>query len=251
MRKFLIFGLLVIASCAKPIHLPSYDDFVSVRKQAVPATVLEIYGRLTAKASGKSVKASFNLLLEPGKRAYLEILGPGQQMTFAFALNTNQLTLLWAKEREYITEDATPQNLQAIAGFPVQPDDLLLLMAGYGLNFPEWKADQPQKDGWILQRPPFSARLAMKNEISRITVSSATSPEVRIEYSDYQRMNDRLVPRSIRMEAPASRTALKLQIDKFLPRDEPEAPDLFEVQLPPDAKKLTLREIYTGKPLIY
>lgn len=243
--------LLALAACAKPIHMPSYDDFVSVRKEVVPATVLEIYGRMTATASGKSAKASFNLLLEPGKNAYLEILGPGQQMTYAFGLNVNQLTLLWAKDKQYITEEATPQNVQKIAGFPVQPDDLLLLIAGYGLNFPEWKAGEPQKDGWILQRAPFSARLAMKDQISRIVISSSTSPEVRVEYSDYARMNDRLVPRTIRMEVPARHTALKLQIDKFLPRDEPASADLFKVPLPPDAKKLSLREIFTGKPLIY
>lgn len=253
MRKILLASLLLFLGCAtsKPIKLPSYEDFVSVRRQVTSVPELEIYGRFTAAASGKSVKASFNLLLEPNKNAYLEILGPSKQMTNAFSLSRTQLTLLWAKEGEYIQEEATPENLQAITGFPVFPDDLVQLMAGYGLNFAEWKMVEATRDGWMLERPPFRASLGMKEQISRITVSSRTSPEVRIEYADYQMTNDRLVPRAIRISVPGRKIELRLQIDKLLPRDEPPTPDLFAVKLPDNAKKLVLKDIYNGKPLIY
>lgn len=253
MRKTCLVLILLLAACAgaKKTPLSSYQDFAAARSRIVPTTVVEIYGRFTASSAGKSVKASFNLLLEPGKHAYLEILDPSQQQTHAFSLDAEKLTLLWSKQQEYVREDATPQNLQAITGFPVQADDLMLLMGGLGLNFPAWKEGASKKDGWTLVREPFTAQLALKEEISRIEIASTTAPAVRIEYSDYRMTNNRLVPRSILMSVPDRKITLRLQIDKFLPRDEPASADLFDVQLPAHARQLQLREIYNGKPLIY
>lgn len=233
------------------MKLPSYDDFVSVQQKAMNVPELEIYGRFTATAQEKSVKASFNLLLAPGKNAYLEIIGPGQQMTNAFSLNGSGFTLLWAKDREYIQEESTPQNLQSITGFPVYADDLMLLMGGYGLNFAEWHSAKAAKDGWILEREPFTAHLVMKEHISKIEITSKTSPAVQIEYGDYEMMNDRLVPRSVHMSVPARKIDMRLGIDKLLPRDEPPDANLFEINLPAEARRLSLKEIYHGQPLIY
>lgn len=252
MKKSLVFCVLIFVACAgRRMKLPSYDDFVSVQQKALQVPELEIYGKFAAAAQKKSVKASFNLLLAPGKNAYLEIIGPGQQMMNAFSLSGSGFTLLWAKDREYIQEESTPQNLQSITGFPVYADDLMLLMGGYGLNFTEWHSAKATKDGWTLEREPFTAHLMIKEQISKIEISSKTSPAVQIEYSDYQMMNNRLVPRSVHMSVPERKIDLRLGIEKLLPRDEPASADLFEVKLPSEARRLSLKEIYHGQPLIY
>ena len=246
-----LFLLLIVIGCASRVKLPDYTEFAAGRNSAIPTAVLEIYGRFSASASGKTARASFNMLVQPAKRAYLEILDPSKQQSHAFNMDTKELTLLWSKGGEYIQEPATPQNLQAITGFPVQPDDLMLLMTGYGLNFLEWKQTKALSDGWLLERPPFTAKLSLKQEISTIVIQSGGNPEVRVEYGDYEMVNDRLVPRSIRFDVPDRNISLRLEIDKFLPRDEPATDDLFNVQTPPSARRLSLKEIYAGRPLIY
>jgi hypothetical protein len=197
------------------------------------------------------VRAGFNLLMDPGKNVYLEIQDPSGSLRYAFSLSRERLTLLWAKEQEYVSEPSSAQNLMAVTGFPLSPDDLMLLISGSGLNFPEWAATGSHRDGWSLARAPFTAELRMKNEISRITVDSPSSPSLHVSYSDYAMINNRLTPRSIRFEVPERRLSLHLTIDKLLPRDEPADPALFEVQIPGGATKRPLRELYSGKPLIY
>jgi len=253
LRYCALWLLLVLAGCASTgkVSLPAYSEFAAARREAVPSAVLEIYGRFAASASGKSVRASYNMLLQPAKNGYLEILDPSKQQSHAFGLDSSELVLLWSKQAEFIREPASPENLQAITGFPIQPDDLLLLMAGYGLNFSEWKETGSRTDGWSLQRGAFTATLNMKEEISRIRIQSGGNPEVIVEYSDYQMINDRLVPRNINFNVPDRKISLRMQIDKFLPRDEEPTSELFQVQLPPDARRLLLKEIYSGKPLIY
>ena len=86
---------------------------------------MEVYGGYSATASKKTIRASYNLLLDPGKSGYLEILDPSKQLLNSVALTTETLTVFWPKNGTYIQESATPENLNAVMGLPILPDDLL------------------------------------------------------------------------------------------------------------------------------
>jgi hypothetical protein len=246
--------LLLLSGCAthKPaaLALPPYPDFVSASAQRIPKGVVEIYGRYTATVSGKTGKSGFNLLLDPGKNAYIEILNPASQLTHAVSLNGQELSLLWADDGSYIEEDATSQNLNAIAGLPIMPDDLLFLIAGYGLDFNEWQQDSVGRDGWVLSRKPFVARVTLEENLSKIVIRSADHPTVEVNYDEYRSVDNQSLPARIRFRVPSRKLSIEMSIDKYVPRDEPSTPDLFALKLPDNARRLSLHDIYHGKPLL-
>jgi outer membrane biogenesis lipoprotein LolB len=243
--------LLSIGCASKKIQLPDYSEFAALRQKAVPVSVQEIYGRLTANASGKSARSSFNLLLEPGKNAYLEILDPSSQLIYAFSLNSQTITLLWAKDANYMEEPADAKSVEEITGFPILPEDLLLLMGGYGLDFSQWEVRQARKDGWDLVRGDFVAQLFLKEMVSKVTIATKSGSRLVVRYEDYRMMNDRLIPSKILFELPQSKISVDLSIEKYLPRNEPASADLFTIQLPKGAHLLSLSDIYDGKPLLF
>ncbi len=239
-----------LSQCAPRMRLPEYGEFAILRQQAVSTLVMEVYGRYSAASSGRSLRASYNLLIDPGKSGYLEILDPSKQLLNSVSLTQETLTVFWAKEGTYIQEPSTPENLNAVAGLPLLTDDLLLMLSGTGLNFPEWKAGRTEKDGWNLSRGNFSARLTLKDNISRIQIHSPTGHSLIIMYDDHKETDNRLLPHKIKVEMQNRKQTLELRADKYLFRDEPATLELFSVQLPADARKLSLKEIYHGKPLL-
>jgi hypothetical protein len=253
--RFSIAILLILAlfGCRTTKHkiaLPEYDEFVSVRQDSIPKAVLEIYGRYGASLSGKTIRSSFNLLLNPGKSAYMEILNPASRLTHAVSLNTEQVSLLWAEDANYVQEKASAQTVNAIAGIPVMPDDLLFLIAGYGLNFSQWKMESVDKEGWTLSRPPFKAQLKMEDNLSKIAISSDSGPALKIRYDQYRKVDNVSLPFRIYFEVPERKLQIQLDIEKSVPRDEPATTDLFSLKIPDNAHRLSLSEIYHGKPLL-
>ena len=247
-----LFCLILTAGClSRRLQLPPYDEFVGGRPKAVSGSILEIYGRYSATLSGRSGRSHFNLLLDPGKSAYLEIVDPAKQLLYSVSLNREEVSLLWAQDGDYVREKATPQNLNAIAGLPIMADDLLLLVAGFGLNFAEWQRTDDRKNGWHLSRASFSAELTMKDHLSKIVVFSGDSPKVITQYDQYRLVDNKLLPARIRFEVPARKLVLELKVDRYVPRDEAPSPDLFSIDLPENAQHLVLREIYRGKPILF
>jgi hypothetical protein len=252
--RILIFSALLFSTlanqCAKRTALPEYAEFASLRKQAVSTLVMEVYGRYSAASSKRSIRANYNLLIDPEKSGYLEILDPSKQLLNSVSLTKDTLTVLWAKEGTYIQEPATPENLNATIGIPLLSDDLLLILSGAGLNFSEWKAVQTQKDGWDLARGDFTARLNLKENISKVQIKSPNAKPLTILYDDFRETDTRLLPYETKFELDGRNQSLDLKADKYLFRDEPSTEKLFSVQLPPNAQKLSLKEIYHGKPLL-
>jgi hypothetical protein len=236
--------------CAKHTALPEYAEFASLRKQAISQLVMEVYGRYSAVSSKRSLRANYNLLIKPGKSGYLEILDPSKQLLNSVSLTKDTLTVLWAKEGTYIQEPATPENLNATIGISLLPDDLLLILSGSGLNFSEWKAVQTQKDGWDLARGDFTARLNLKQYISKVQIKYPNAKPLTILYDDFRETDTRLLPYETKFELDGRNQSLDLKADKYLFRDEPATEELFSVQLPANAQKLSLKEIYHGKPLL-
>jgi hypothetical protein len=249
--SFLLLAV-VISGCAarKTYQLPPYEEFVSAREQSADQRLVEIYGRYSATSSKKTFRSSFNLLLEPAKQGYLEILGPSKQLLYAVSVGPENITLLWARDQNYIQEKSSPETLNAVAGLPLSPDDLLTLIAGSGIDFPQWQVKQPRSDGWDLVRPPFSAQLDMQERIVKIAIQSPDHPKLVVKYDDYRMIDNRSIPHTIRFEIPDRKLKLEWKIDKFLPRDQEPSAELFAVQLGGQAHRLSLKEIYKGKPLL-
>jgi len=241
--------LLLLAGCASQMTPPvRYPEFIALRQKTLPSGVIEIYGRLSATVSGKTARSRVNLLLDPTKTFYLEITGPDGRLVNAVSLNLDEFSILWTEDKNYIKESSTPENLNAVTGLAIPPDDLLFLLAGLGLNFPSWNLEGTTRNAWDLSRPSFHAQLTMKEEISMISIASAQN--VVIRYDRYRMMDNRSLPARIRFEVPARHIKLEMQIDKWIPRDEPVSAEMFALKLPADAHRLSLHDVYHGKPLL-
>jgi hypothetical protein len=168
----------------------------------------------------------------------------------ALSLTHQKISLLWAKENAYIQEEATPENLKAIIGLPVNPDDALQLIAGQGLQFSAWQESEVIKDGWKLVRGASSATITAKENLSEIETKT-NQGTFHTHYEKYEFLNDKSFPTLIRFELPERKTVVELRIDKYLPRTEEPTNDLFELKLPANVKKLALNEIYHGKALLF
>jgi hypothetical protein len=245
--------LLLAASCSgrsAPLTRPAFTDYTEfVNHYSKKADLAEIYGQYAAEQSNKKVRAKFNLLLDPGQRAYIEILDPSDRLLNVLTLSREQIALLWVKDNVYIREQANPATLRAIIGLPVNADDALQLISGQGLQFTEWQESGVLKDGWKLVRGPASAQIKVKENLSRIETTTGQGSFLTI-YEKYELLSDKSMPTRIRFEIPERKTNLELRIAKYLPRAEQATADLFEVKLPANAKKLALNDVYRGRPLL-
>jgi|GEM_PF-6471567 len=249
---FCCIALLGTLSCTAhkktAVAFMDYESFVqSYSRQA--QGIAEIYGQYAAEQAGKRVRSSFNLLLEPGKRAYIEILDPSDRLIHALSLTRDRISLFWPADRTFIDEQATPDTLKAILGLRVNPDDALQLIAGRGLNFSQWQQSRARKDGWDLIRGQFSGRIAAKEKLSKIETVTSDSAFLTF-YDHYQLLNNQSRPTRIRFEVSGRKLSLELRISKYIPRTEEPSPDLFDLKLPENSHKLNLKEIYHGKPLL-
>lgn len=258
--EFVSFLLLSFVFFACSSHSPSttgspvtggYTDYASFVSNYEKKTdpVAEIYGQYSARQSDKKVRAKFNLLVDPGKRAYIEILDPSDRLLNVLSLSRESVSLLWPKENAYIQEQSTPENLKAVIGLPIHADDALQLLSGHGLQFSEWKEAETLKDGWKLSRGPSFAKVITKEDLCRIETTTKQGSFL-TSYEKYEYLSDKSFPTRIRFEIPERKTTLELRIDKYLPRTEEPSADVFELKLPANAKKLALNEIYRGKPLL-
>lgn len=245
--------LLVSLSCARQTAstVPVFTDYESFVKSYSKKTdpISEIYGQYAAEQSSKRIRAKFNLLLDPGERAYIEILDPSDRLVNVLSLTRDKISLLWAKENTYIEEEATPQNLKAVIGLPVNSDDALHLISGQGLQFAAWQEAGDLKDGWKLTRGPSSATVIVKEKLSRIETTTSQG-RFSTFYDKYEFLNEKSMPTRIRFEMTERKTSLELKIDKYIPRAEQVSSELFALKLPPKARKLALSDIYHGKPLL-
>jgi hypothetical protein len=244
--------VLAISACSHHSTSPGFTDynsFVNSYNKQIETPMAEIYGKYAAQQSDRKVRANFNLLLDPGKRAYMEILDPSDRLVHALSLSPTKICLLWAKDNSYLEEEATPENLKAIIGLPVNPDDALQLIAGQGLQFSEWQQAEEIKDGWKLVRGSFSAKIVARENLSKIeTLTNQGSFLTR--YDQYQFLDNQSRPTRIRFDVPDRKMSLEIKIDKYEPRNEQPTPDLFDLKVPANGQRVRLNDIYHGKPLL-
>jgi hypothetical protein len=244
----LVSGILSCTAHHQAKGLPDYESFVQSYSKTAPQ-IAEIYGQYSAEQSGKRVRSNFNLLLEPGNRAYIEILDPSDRLVHAMSLTRNHICLLWPADQSYVQEEATPENIKAIIGLPVNPDDALQLIAGRGLNFSEWRQTKILKDGWDLMRGTFSGKITAKENLSKIETITSGGTFFTF-YDGYQFLDNQSRPTRIRFEVPDRKISLELRVNKYIPRTEELTADLFDLKLSSNSRKLNLHEIYHGKPLL-
>jgi hypothetical protein len=244
--------LFILNGCSnKKFTLPPYEEFTAAQQKAVPPSIVEIYGRYLATLGSRKGRSRFNLLLNPGKTAYLEVVDAGNQLVYSVSLDREEISMLWAKEKQYLREKATPENLNSIIGLYVLPDDLLNLVAGNGLNFDEWQKQQDRKNGWDLTRAGFHSEINMTGHLSKIAITSDNGSKLITKYDDYKIVDTRTFPVRLRFEVPQRELVLELRWDRHSLRDERADGNLFAINVPKDVQRVSIKDLYRGKPILF
>jgi outer membrane lipoprotein-sorting protein len=247
--------LAAAVSCAPRLAtLPSgpgspFPDYASAYAQAseacrdvrTMAAVLAISGRAGRSRFRANVDAGFEA---PG-RVRLELPAPGKPL-FTFVANGGESTLVLPREGRVLRNAPPAATLDALAGVPLEPDQLREIVAGCGFASGQPTKGQAFEGGWAsIAIGDATNWLRQTNGAWRI--AAATRGPVDVRYDNF--VGGR--PSTIRLrtspteENAASDLTIRLsQVDV----NQPLGPDVFRVEIPAGAKPLTLDELREAGP---
>ena len=260
---------LVAASCApRLITLPSgagsaFPDYVAAYGQATEAcrgvrtmaAVLSISGR----AFNQRFRAKIDAGFEAPARVRLEFPAPGKPF-FIYVAVGDEATLLLPRDGRVLRNASPAATLEALAGVAIGPEDLRTIVAGCGLasapptqgrGFPgDWVAvDSGPTTTW-LQRVDGAWRMVAA---SRANTGRGFTGPFEVRYADF--LGGR--PSTIRLRtladyAVAGRQGVSTDLTIRLSQvdvNEPFGDAVFQVDVPPDARPMTLEQLREAGPL--
>lgn len=186
-------------------------------------------------------------LAQPGL-ARLEAPGPfGSRPLFVFVARGGSATLVLPRDRR-VLEAARPESVvEALAGFPLGPDDLRSALAGCGLaRGPVTNGRGFEQDWLAVDAGNATQWLRQVDRAWRLVASATGSLDIR--YTEF--VSNR--PTVVRIRQTPGETGIEAdvtirlsQVDLNVPLDAA----AFEVEVPPDAEPITLEELRQAGPL--
>jgi hypothetical protein len=251
-------GLCVLASSCAPrlAALPSgpgtpFPDALSAYEQATTrcrdvktlAAILTISGRA---AGQRFPRASVDGGFEAPANVRLELPSPGRPI-FTFVASGDRATLLLGREGRILRDAPAPATLEALAGIALTPSELRTIVSGCGFG-PGEPADARALDaGWASMQ--LSGATAWLQQVGGTwTLVAASRGPVEVRYSDFVQGR----PAVIRLRSSAGQAGRATDLTVTLSQvdiNEPLGPSVFQVDVPPDAKPLTLEELRQAGPL--
>jgi hypothetical protein len=246
---------IAAAACApKRVALPTdtgtlFPDFAAVHKQVASAcsgvrtlrTVLSLRGRVGAERLSGNVHAGF---VRPASMR-LEGVPPFGQPVFILAAQGGTGVLLLPRESRVLRGQPAEAILEALIGVNLAPADLQAILTGCVVPEPMATGGHMHANGWASIDLQGGATLYLRRT-SRWEVRAARRDGWQIEYTS----GPSLYPTSVRLVATSS----KVPVDLSAGVSELEAnvdldPAAFPVNVPNDAKPLTLDELRESGPL--
>jgi hypothetical protein len=208
--------------------------------------VLSLSGRAGSTRLRGNVEAG---LASPG-RVRLEAPGPfGSRPIFVLVARDGKATLLLPRDKR-VLRDASPDAIvEALAGVPLDPDQLRSTLAGCGLGPAGTAEGRAFGADWLRLDGGSSGVTHWLRRIDgawRLAASSSGSLEVRYDRFDSGR------PAAVRLRRPAgpsgAATDLRMalsQVDLNVSLED----EAFDVEIPGDAVPMTLDELRRAGPL--
>jgi outer membrane lipoprotein-sorting protein len=202
---------------------------------------------LSGKAGRTTLRGRIDAGFEAPARMRLEGLAPFGRPVFILTSNAEKSTLVLPRDERVLANAAPEQIVEALAGVPLGPDTLRIIVSGCG-----FAAGLPEEEGRAYHDGTIAGTVEQQTVYLRQTASAwqvagASRGEVSVFYADYA--NGR--PSTIRVRAtPSSGTATDLtlrlsQVDVNTAID----PRAFTPAVPDKAIPLTLDELRHAGPL--
>jgi hypothetical protein len=205
------------------------------------AAILGISGR----AAGQRFRASLDGGFAAPANVRLELPAPGRPI-FIFVASGDDATLLLGREGRVLRDAPADATLEALAGIALKPSELRMIVSGCGFGPGEPTDARAFNDGWAsVQVSGATAWLQRVNETWTL-VAAARGP-VEVRYSDFVQG----LPSVVRLRSSGSTgqaTDLTVRLSQ-VDINQPLGSDVFQVDIPTDAKPLTLDELRQAGPL--
>jgi hypothetical protein len=249
-------SVAVIASCApRMITLPSgpgasFPDYASASAEATErcgdvrtmAAILALSGR----AAGNRFRANIDAGFEAPARIRLELPAPGKPY-FTFVADGRDATLVLPREGRVLRNAPSVATLEALAGVPLSPRELGAILVGCGFATDKPAGGRAFDGGWAaIDIGDATNWLRQVDGAWRIVAASRGPVDVHyVQFAEGRPVTIRLRASPAQRDAATDLTIRLSQVDI----NEPLGPEVFRVEIPSDAKPMTLEELRQAGPL--
>jgi hypothetical protein len=206
------------------------------------AAVLGISGR----AAGQRFRASVDAGFQAPDHVRLELPAPGRPY-FIFVASGDQATLLLGREGRVLRNAPSAVTLEALAGIALSPSELRTIVSGCGFGTGEPAAGRAFDGGWAAM-DVAGATTWLQQIAGAWTLVAATRGRFEVRYSEFTQGAPSVVRLRASLSEPGTSTDLTVKLTQ-VDINEPLASEVFQVDVPPDAKPLTLDELRQAGPL--
>ena len=262
-------------SCARPlVKLPNgpgtpapdaADALTDATSACRAVSTFSAEAAVSGSVGGRRLRGNLFVGVAPPASARIEAVAPAGQPIFIFVATGNDATLFLPRDGRVLRHGRPSAVLEAVAGAPLDAVELRETLTGCVLSAsgaqgrqlgPDWRLVSVGQTDVYLRRNAAAARWQIAAAIHRPSTSSGQAPstssgqasgagEWRAEYADVEGG----MPRSIRLaSADGKRFDLRLKLSQ-VEMNARLGPEVFRVQIPPDAEPITLEELKRSGPL--
>ena len=181
----------------------------------------------------------------PPASARIEAVAPAGQPIFIFVTTGNDATLLLPRDNRVLQHGRPAAVLEAVAGAPLDAVELRETLTGCVLSTGGAQGRQFSSEWRVVNVGRTEVYLRRSAPRARWQLVAAVHPEWRAEYADF----DGGSPRTVRLaNADGKRFDLRLKLSQ-VEVNARLGPEVFRVQIPPDAEPITIEELKRSGPL--
>ncbi|MFB3854984.1 MAG: hypothetical protein ACE148_14325 [Vicinamibacterales bacterium] len=249
--------ILLGSSCSRArLELPSgpataFEAYASAFSQAsefcrsVRALTVDL--SISGRAGGERLRGTVIAgLQEPGSLR-LEGVSPFGAPAFVLVASGGNATLLLPRDGRVLTGVAPEDVLEAIAGIPLDPDDLRAMLSGCVVADPQPASGRLYENGWARVDLGRDSAAYLRRETSGWRIAAGTVGRFSVEY---RLVSNRLPGEVLVWEQEPGEAATELRVRL----NEPEinghlGQQAFTVKVPPEAEPMSLDDLRRGGPL--
>jgi len=246
---------LASASCGGPlVKLPSgpgpfapdaADALTGATAACRAVSTLSAEVGVSGSVGGRRLRGNLFVGVAPPASARIEAVAPAGQPIFIFVATGNDATLLLPRDNRVLQRGRPAAVLEAAAGAPLDAVELRETLTGCVLSAGDAQGRQFGADWRVITVGPTEVYLRRNASPARWQLVAAVHREWRAEYGDF---NGGL-PRTIRLASDdGKRFDLRLKLSQ-VEMNARLGPDVFRVQVPPDAAPITIEELKRSGPL--
>ena len=244
---------LLLAGCAARLparpsgtstsHPPAIAAFADATRWCPGLRTLTGELRLSGRVGPERVRARLIAGFAAPAALRLEAVAPFGPPGFVLAGRDNRATLLFPRERQVLEDAAVPDLLDALAGLALDAGDLRRIISGC-VGDDAASDGRDHGGGWTSVALGTDRRAYLRVRDGRTVIVAADYGDWQIDYSAHMGG----IPRSVRVRRAATGVDLVAEIASL--EINVQVPDeAFQVETPPEAEPITLRDLRAASPL--